>query len=469
MTEEFSRFCDERLSLKHTSFESPSIQSFSPLSSPTLSNATFNSSSSSLTSSLVSTAVATPTGNSTVASFHAQSHLKPGNRASLLSAQETLSLYRRNAERTSDVSMQMEFSLYLLDMAKQLDGEERETTIQEAIKVLRVLSVRGLADAKYLLAECYLCELKNAPNKKLASKRAKDALALYIQASKQSHVDAAFEAARCYEKGIGTRRDACKSYSYYLKAASAGHPGAAYRLALAELNGELGRAKNVRNGCKWMHRAADAGNVLYPEGIYHYAKFHENGIPGVIFQDEEYALSLYARAAELGHALSAFRIGCCYDRGEMGAEPNLGLAIHYYLIAAAHQLPEACFALATCYLMGDDEIPCSDLEAYCWALRAAELCHPSGEYTVGYFLERGIGVEEDLPGAIRWYCRAADHGEKRAAKRLEWLKYARADSRAQAERMRDSWEGGEREEVSAALGRAREQALASAPDSCTIA
>ena len=60
-------------------------------------------------------------------------------------------------------------------------------------------------------------------------------------------------------------------------------------------------------------------------------------------------------------------------------------------------------------------------EAFFWAYQAAAQKHARAEYTVGYFLELGIGVAPDMTKALLWYVAAAKHGDALAIKRLKEL------------------------------------------------
>jgi TPR repeat protein len=206
----------------------------------------------------------------------------------------------------------------------------------------------------------------------------------------------------------------------YRKAATLNHPGAMYRLGVADVNGELGLSKNPRDGVKWLKRSAEAATSEYPHAIHELALLHERGIPNVVFVDLAYAVSLYVQAAELGYAPSAFRLGECYEYGKLECNPDPAMSIHFYTIAAQQGHREACFALTAWYLVGSPQVlPQSDEDAYLWARRAAEKELPKAEYAVGYFTEVGIGIAKNPNEAMEWYKKAAEHGDKRAIQRLQ--------------------------------------------------
>ncbi|CAO3590816.1 unnamed protein product [Absidia cylindrospora] len=345
------------------------------------------------------------------------SHLKPGNKASLLSYTQSINMYRENAKKTKSPDIQCDFAIFMVEAAKPVDDEvTRWEYLAEAEKLLKQLASRGHAESQYYLGNLYASGLLSKKNKNEFDK----AFPFFVQASKHHHPDAAYRTAKCYEDGLGTRKDSSKAVQFYRKAATLNHPGSMYRMGVAEVNGELGISKNARDGVKWLKRAAEAATMEYPQAIHELALLHERGIDNVVFVDLQYAVTLYAQAADLGYAPSAFKLGECYEYGKLECHQDPALSIHYYTIAAQQGHREACFALTAWYLVGSPNVlPQSDADAYIWAKRAAEKELPKAEYAVGYFTEVGIGISKNLDNAMVWYKKAAEHGDKRAIQRLQ--------------------------------------------------
>ncbi|XAO25615.1 hypothetical protein I312_104443 [Cryptococcus bacillisporus CA1280] len=361
-----------------------------------------------------------------------QSHLRPGNQANLLSHDRTLELYRENAKKTNDPELIFEFSAFMIDAAKAMippeqendpnpspavikQMEKREEIIKEATSLLKRLADRGFPDAQYFLADCYANGIGTARGKQDFDR----AFPLFILAAKHGHPDACYRAGTCCEHGWGCRRDSGKAVSFYKKAAVGLHPGAMYRLGTAELNGALGFPRRPKEGVKWLKRSAEHATEEFPHALHELALLHERGIENVVFVDNDYAAELLAQSAELGYAPSAFKLGECYEYGKMGCPVDPALSIHYYNISAQQNHKDACFALTAWYLVGSPGVlPQSDTEAYLWAKKAAELGLAKAQYAVGYFTETGIGIEANSQAALTWYKKAAEGGDKRAAKRL---------------------------------------------------
>ncbi|KAJ1018934.1 hypothetical protein NDA16_004737 [Ustilago loliicola] len=363
------------------------------------------------------------------------SHLKVGQKASLLSHEKTLELYRQNAKKTNDPNLIYELAVFMIDAAKTMGTEEgngpptavngpnkvdaqKEELTKEATGLLKKIADRGHPDAQYFLADCYA----NGIGTRTGKQDFGQAYTYFVLAAKHGHPDAAYRAGTCYEKGWGCRKDTGKALQFYRKSAAQNHPGAMYRLATAELNGELGLKKNAKEGVKWLKRSAEAATPEFPHALHELALLHERGIDNVLFVDPEYSCELLAQAGEMGYAPSAYKLGVNYEYGRMGCPQDGGLSIHMYNIAAQQNHKEACFALTAWYLVGAPGIlPQSDTEAYLWAKKAAEQGLAKAEYAVGYFTEMGIGTVKDLAEARAWYKRAADHGDKRANQRIAAL------------------------------------------------
>ncbi|GAA5935938.1 tetratricopeptide repeat protein [Sporobolomyces koalae] len=374
-----------------------------------------------------------------------QSHLQPGSFAALLSHEKTLELYRQNAKKTNDPHIQFEFCAFVMEVVAELEqqaavstpasgpaatdgsgsGEEvaesrrkQKALVTESITLLNKLAQRGHVKSQYFLADCYTQGVGTIKGKRDYDK----AFPLFMLAGKHGHADASFRAAQCLEHGWGCRKDQAKAVSLYRRAAVLSHPGSMHRLGLAEINGELGLSKRPKDGVQWLKRAAELADQVdppQPQSLHELAILHEKGIDNVVFQDEEYAAELLARASELQFAPSAYKLGECYEYGKMGCPQDAALSIHYYNIAAQQNHPAACFALTAWYLVGSPGIlPQSDTEAYLWAKKSAELGFAKAEYACGYFTESGIGTYKDSREALEWFQKAASHGDKRALDRL---------------------------------------------------
>lgn len=143
-------------------------------------------------------------------SLLSHSHLKPGHKATLLSYTQTLELYRQNAKKTNDPELQFEFAAFMIDAGKPLeDPQTRAELFDEAMKLLRKLATNGHAESQHYLAECFASGFaKGKPD-------FDKAFPLWVQASKHGHPDAAYRTGRCYDEGLGTRKDNARAVQFY--------------------------------------------------------------------------------------------------------------------------------------------------------------------------------------------------------------------------------------------------------------
>ncbi|KAM3492533.1 hypothetical protein MY3957_004194 [Beauveria namnaoensis] len=366
-----------------------------------------------------------------------------GNNASLLSAQKTLEMYRQNVKKTTDVSIQYSFAVFLISTAQEqgldwtdpkkkltphrdLDSPVVEVSVaspvelvREAKQILQRLANNGYPFAQYYLADGYASGLFNKGKPDYNS-----AFSLFVLAAKHGHAESAYRTALCYEFGWGCRKDAAKAVQFLRSAASKSHPGAMTRLGKACLSGDLGE-KRYREGIKWMKLATEAADTQYNAAPYQLGCLYETGYGDDIFQDPSYAAELFTQAADLGHPEANYRMGDAYEHGLLNCPKDPALSVHFYTGAAERGHAAGMMGLCAWYMVGAIPILEKDEEeAYEWARRSAELGFVKAQYAVGYFLEMGIGCRRDILEANVWYVRAADAGDERAKQRLAVIQAA---------------------------------------------
>jgi len=195
------------------------------------------------------------------------------------------------------------------------------------------------------------------------------------------------------------------------------------------LNGMLFQQKNGREAVLWLKRAAQQADEEHPHALHELGLLYErppnpNGPLGpTVPLDEPQALELFTQAAKLGYGPSQHKLGMAYEYGYLTCAVDPRRSIAYYTRAAEKGVPDAELALSGWYLLGSDNIlRQSDEEAFLWARRAANRGLAKAEYAVGYYCEVGIGCQQDLAEAKKWYMRASAQNHKRAMQRLTELK-----------------------------------------------
>lgn len=269
----------------------------------------------------------------------------------------------------------------------------------------------------------------------------------FFQAYKNGHQEASFNVGVCHELGLGTRVDLRRAYQIYQKTATTNHPGAMCRLGLACLNGNLNLHKNLKEAVRWLRLSSMYATEDYPHAYYHLATIYERGIENVVISDTSYAVKLLKKAADLGHIKSQYKLGLCYEFGNLGLNVDAEKSLFYFGKAAAKGHGESMFELAGWYLTGSDGgakeeedndtnsmknvvgqnknskrntfiLEQSDEFAFQWTRKAAERNLSKAEYALGYFYENGIGVEEDGEEAMKWYYVASTHKDPKAIQRM---------------------------------------------------
>ncbi|KAF7796793.1 hypothetical protein EIP86_007977 [Pleurotus ostreatoroseus] len=323
--------------------------------------------------------------------------------------------YRQRIKDDPDPEAHFLYAKYLIEAARKFgtDAKDqravkkyRDSLIVESLKVVRRLATQGQAydEAQFFLANCHGTGMLGL---QVDHERAYH---LYLQAAKQNHAAACYRVGVCNEIGAGTKREPQRAAAFYRKAASLGDTAAMYKLGVVLLRGNLGEQPNAREAVGWLRRAAEQADIENPHALHELAMLYENPAPtgGVVPLDPNYARELYTRAGLLGYTHSQFRLGQCYEYGNLGCAVDPKRSIAWYTKAAEKGHSEAELALSGWYLTGSDGVlKQSDSEAYLWARRAANKGLSKAEYAVGYYAEVGIGVKQDVEFAKRWYMRAA--------------------------------------------------------------
>lgn len=357
-------------------------------------------------------------------------YLGEDSNASLVPRLKTIEMYRENVKKSKDANLLFQFAQYMLQTALTMDDNEQPVGgsesmnqselkgkfLKEAVHYLRKLSVKGYADAQYLLGDvCSSGALGKVENK--------EAFTLFQAAAKHGHIESAYRTAYCFEEGLGTTRDSRKALDFLKFAASRNHPSAMYKLGLYSFYGRMGLPTDVntkQNGIKWLSRAAARANELTCAAPYELAKIYQNGFIDIIIPDEKYATELYIQAATLGHAPSSTLLGQIYETGNDTIQQDTSLSVHYYTQAALKGDPVAMLGLCAWYLIGAEPAFAKDEnEAFQWALRAATAGFPKAQFTLGYFYERGKGCESNMDNAWKWYEKAAKNKDPRALAKMK--------------------------------------------------
>ena len=168
------------------------------------------------------------------------------------------------------------------------------------------------------------------------------------------------------------------------------------------------------------------------------------------------------KAAYLGFAKAQTKMGAAYELCQLGCDFDPALSLHYNNLAARQGEPEADMAISKWFLSGHEGVFRKSEElAFTYAQRAAQAGLPTAEFAMGYFYEIGIYAPANLKEARSWYSKAAEHGNKDAAARIEGITRSKTLSRkdhesiamAKIQSQRASQKGNRPDRLGSAAGR----------------
>ena len=114
---------------------------------------------------------------------------------------------------------------------------------------------------------------------------------------------------------------------------------------------------------------------------------------------------------------SLFLLARAYQRGWDVRQPDPARAFSYFERAAEQGHAESAWQLSVAYLRGAG-VPADDAKAYQWARRSADAGNTRGVVTTAYLSSLGRGVAEDDREARRWYELAVEKGSPHALRGL---------------------------------------------------
>lgn len=147
-----------------------------------------------------------------------------------------------------------------------------------------------------------------------------EAIAWARRAAAVGYPPGMFELGRCHEEGVGVAQDPHAAIQLYEKASAAGYAHAALTLAICY---HLGQSVNIdsEKGLHYINRAVTLGDTYAP---FELATWYEHGVGVPV--DVLLARHWYTVAAESGGLLACLRLSTAYSVGELGLEPDSGIA-----------------------------------------------------------------------------------------------------------------------------------------------
>ena len=232
----------------------------------------------------------------------------------------------------------------------------------------------------------------------------------YRQLAKKGCPDGWFGLGRARQYGYGVKPNRAKAEKYYRRAAKLGHAEAQESLGCLY---EFAEKPDYRRARKWYTRALKQHSSDTPDAAYRLGWLYERGLGGK--KDIQKAYQLYRKAAKAGCAEAQRALGYLYDKG-LGLPRSYAKAYKWYARAALQADETSCNNIGVLYHDGKGVRHSKSLAKkwYKLAARAGSIRALSN---------LGIRYEDAgrLKKAVRYYRRAAEAGNKYAAKQLKRL------------------------------------------------
>ncbi|EEQ82625.1 hypothetical protein NCER_100623 [Vairimorpha ceranae BRL01] len=256
------------------------------------------------------------------------------------------------------------------------------------------------------------------------TKNPKNSFNYYIVSAKQNNKFGTYRLAQAYEKQKRTKDGYTKALYFYRCAAKLGCIYGMHTYGSILLRGDLNSNKEFDTGLFYLKLASRKANTSYPYPFYDLGQVYESSNScSDIDADDDYAFKMYERGCNLGCPNSLYRLGKCFELGQLFKTPNMKIAIEYYKRAADKGHMDAQYLMSKFFFTGlDGVLSVNYNQSFTYALLAAARGHPEGAYSAGEFFEKGYGMKKNPLLALWWYTISSSLGYKNAETRMNKLR-----------------------------------------------
>ena len=230
------------------------------------------------------------------------------------------------------------------------EGVNIEQNREKSVELWREAMARGSIESKYSYASCLREGLGTI-------KSVEESYRLMIELAEENNYSAAhynLGIMLTSGEGLTSGPDLEAAFKHFSKAAHLGVMQALLPLADAYATGK-GVARDDYKAAILYSGAAQGGDPIakFTLGVWCNTGRHATDKEGNIGQpDREKGFSLQLDAANMGHPLAAFNVGCAYLSGEQGVKVNYDKAVEYFQIAVDKKMPAAMVNLGKMYQQG---------------------------------------------------------------------------------------------------------------------
>ncbi|KAG8529324.1 uncharacterized protein KY384_005960 [Bacidia gigantensis] len=266
----------------------------------------------------------------------------------------------------------------------------------------------------------------------------KEAFRCYQRAAQRGYARAEYRMGMQFENSS----DPEKAIKHYRLGVDGGDSASNYRMGMMYLLGQHNQPLDYELGIKMISYAAETADENAPQGAYVFGMLQARALTQVSIPEQYLALNISGarynieKAAYLGFAKAQAKLGVAYELCQLGCDFNPAMSLHYNALAAKQGEPDADMSISKWFLCGYEGVFEKNEElAYVYAQRAAQSGLATAEFAMGYFFEVGIFVQADLKTSRLWYQKAADHGNKDAAGRIDGISRSKTLSRKDHEQV----------------------------------
>jgi len=298
----------------------------------------------------------------------------------------------------------------------------------EAVKWFGLAAEQGQVNAQFNLGTFFEDGIGVSKNDAMAAK-------WYLRAAKQGDLYSQTNLAILYSEGRGVSQDDAIAVTWLYKAASNNHPNAQALLAMHYANG-TGVSQDFVRSYMWAELAAAQG---LDAAINMKAKLEQDFPPELISEGLEMArrwdpkepiIVTDIRQQDDGTVIQLQRIVDLEDDGDLSMsafkQGDYAASLKAGLRDAQNGSAHAQDMVANYYYLGlgvDQDLN----EAVKWWRKAAEQGYRHAQYWMGILHSKGDGVPLDHDKAVEWYLKAAEQGSPGAQYNLGII-LARGDS-----------------------------------------
>lgn len=229
---------------------------------------------------------------------------------------------------------------------------------------------------------------------------------------------------KAYARGLGVPANKELAAKWYEKAIENGNTFSEYQYGMKYVLGTDGFEVDYRKGYEYLSHAAQAGQTYAMKPLAEL--LDDEYIPGLSTEERNSQMIYwFEKAVENGDEWAAVTLGRKYENGYSPVQVDVAKAIHYYQIAADHDIdmvylslgklymipgPTANYKLAHRYLSLAQEKSTLDFQ-----IGEIELCY-------GKMNKDGLGIPKNLEEAYRHFTIAASKGNTDAIEELKHIK-----------------------------------------------